>query len=298
MKLSPHIQIGGARSMLAILTLSSLFWLIGFSPATSPIAGGSPPPTLEGKPLPVYVAPGGGVVSEIKKRGVIRNGMEAQYPPFEYLENGHIVGYDVDLVQRLAEKLGVKADNIDTAWAGIIPALYASKFDLIWSAMAPTDERKKAVTFSQPYSSDQPAVLVRKGDTGMKSVKDLDGKVVGAQLNSANETQAKNVEKQYGIKYKDLKLYDHFDAVFLDLLNGNIDAAFSSRIPDSELFKKKPDSFREAFNLPFFSYQAVAIRQSDTDLAKVVNDLLLEMKKSGELAKLQQRWFGYVMELP
>jgi polar amino acid transport system substrate-binding protein len=224
--------------------------------------------------------------------------MEAQYPPFEYIENGQIVGYDVELIQRLAEKLGVKSENTDTAWAGIIPALYARKFDLIWSAMSPTDEREKAVSFTQPYMLDQPAVLVRKDNTSVKSPKDLDGKVVGAQLGSANVEHAKNLAAQYGIKYKDLKLFDHFDTVFLDLLNGNIEAAFSARIPDAELFKKRPNSFREAFTLPIYAYQAVAIRKPDADLVKVVNDFLTEMKNSGELAKLQQKWFGYAVKFP
>src|SRR3989442_14682018 len=102
---------------------------------TTAMAIGQEAPTLEGKPLPQYAPPSGGLVADIKKRGVIVNGMEAQNPPFEYIEGGKIVGYDADLMQKLGEKLGVTVENMDTAWAGVIPSLYARKFDLIWSAM-------------------------------------------------------------------------------------------------------------------------------------------------------------------
>src|SRR2546426_3994412 len=135
-----------------------LLLLSGTTIQELPVASGGTPPTLNGKPLPEYAAPSGGLVAEIKKRGVIMNGMEAQNPPFEYIENGHIVGYDADLVERLAQKLGVKAENIDTAWSGVIPSLYTRKFDLIWSAMTITEPRKQAVNFSAPYGSDQAVI--------------------------------------------------------------------------------------------------------------------------------------------
>lgn len=281
-----------------ILLGAMLFLLLsGTAMQEPPVANSATPPTLNGKPLPEYAAPSGGLVAEIKQRGVIQNGMEAQNPPFEYIENGHIVGYDADLVERLAQKLGVKAQDIDTAWSGVIPSLYTRKFDLIWSAMTITAPRKEAVNFSAPYGSDQAVILVRKGDGRIKSIQDLTGKILGTQLNSAAELQAKELETKYGIKYRDLKSYDHFDGAYLDLVNGNIDAATSTKLNDIALFKNKPDTYVEAVDLPFFNYVAVATRKPDTDLAKVVDDLLTELTKSGELAKLQKKWFGFVMDL-
>jgi polar amino acid transport system substrate-binding protein len=286
----------GARAGLrSVFLLVLAFFVVPWSAA--PVVLGSTAPTLNGQALPTYNAPAGGLIAEIKKRGVILNGMEAQNPPFEYIENGKIVGYDVDLMQKLAEKLKVKAKNIDTAWSGVIPSLYTRKFDLIWSAMTITAPRKEAVTFSSPYASDQAVIIVRKGDTRIKSVKDLADKVVGTQLNSAAELQAKELQTKQGIKYKELKSYDHFDGAYLDLANGNIDAATSTKLNDLALFKNKPKTYDVAIELPIFNYVAVATRKPDRDLAKAVEDVLTEMKKSGELAKLQKKWFGYAMDL-
>ena len=90
-------------------------------------------PSLNGEALPGYEAPSEGLVAEIKARGTIVNGIEAQNPPFEYIDAGKIVGFDIDITNKFAESLGVKAEFIDTAWSGVIPSLYTKKFDMIWS---------------------------------------------------------------------------------------------------------------------------------------------------------------------
>ncbi len=285
------------KSELTLALLPVAFLLLLAGPIAVTVVTGQETPSLNGKPLPSYAAPGGGLVAEIKKRGAIRNGMEAQNPPFEYIDKGKIVGYDADLVQKLAGKLGVKAENIDTAWSGVIPSLYSKKFDLIWSAMTVTEPRKKAVTFSSPYASDQAVIIVRKGDASIKSIKDLDGKVVGTQLNSAAELQAKELQTKYGIKFKELKSYDHFDGAYLDLANGNIDAATSTKLNNLALFKNKPNTYDVAIELPIFNYVGVATRKPDTDLSKFVEAFVAELKKSGQLAALQKKWFGFTMDL-
>src|SRR2546428_13489449 len=85
-------------------------------------------------------------LDEVRRRGVLVVGMNAAYAPFEYIEQGgKIVGFDVDLIQILVKELGVKARLVDTEWAGVIPALYAGKFDVIISAMTITPQRAKRV---------------------------------------------------------------------------------------------------------------------------------------------------------
>ena len=91
-------------------------------------------------------------IAEIKKAGVLRVGVEAAYVPFTFRKDGAIVGYDIDLADLFCKTLGVKPEIIDTAWAGVIPSLYAGKFDIIMSAMSYTAERVKRVGFSIPYA--------------------------------------------------------------------------------------------------------------------------------------------------
>lgn len=260
-------------------------------------AGAQTAPSLNGQTLPDYTAPSAGLVGEIKAKGTIVNGIEAQNPPFEYIDNGKIVGFDIDITNKFAEHLGVKAEFIDTAWSGVIPSLYTKKFDMIWSAMTITEPRKQAVSFSKPYASDQVEFIVRAGEKRIKEFKDLDGLVLGTQLNSAAEFQAKEMIKTAGIKVE-LKSFDSFQGAYLDLRNGNIDAVTSTQLNDRALFEANKGIFDVAFKLPIYNYVGVAIRQQDTDLLKEVNAFLDKMIASGELAELQKKWFGYVMDLP
>ena len=263
----------------------------------SGIAGAQEKPSLSGRELPSYQAPSDGLLGEIAARGSIRNGVEAQNPPFEYIEGGEIVGYDIVLSRMFAEYIGVELDVIDTAWSGVIPSLYTKKFDMIWSAMTITAPRKKAVTFSQPYASDQVEFIVISGDDRFKTIADLDGMSLGTQLNSAAEFQAQELIKEHGLDVE-LRSFDHFDGAYLDLKNGNVDIVTSTKLNDRVLFLNNPGVYDVALELPIYNYVGVATRQQDSDLSGAIDDFIDQLQASGELAELQMEWFGHVMDLP
>ncbi len=274
--------------------------------ATPPPATAVPPteaPKVQSGPTPIatglaqYNPPTGGLVSEIKQRGVLRNGVECQNPPGEFFDtaSGKCTGYSIELAQKIADYLGVKLEVIDTAWSGVIPSLYTKNFDMILSSMTITDARKKAVNFSKPVGCDQVTWIVKKGDTRITKPEDLNGMIVATQLNSAAEAQAKDLETQKNIKYKDLKSFDHFDGSYLAVKNGQADIATSTAWNNLPLFKSEPDTFQVAFTLPIFNYVGIAIRQQDTDLLQVVNTVLDQEMASGGLANLQYKYYGYGM---
>ncbi len=249
--------------------------------------------------FPIVPSARADVLPAIKQRGELVNGVEAQNPPFEYVEKGKIVGYDVDLAEAIAKALGSKLKVMDTAWSGIIPALYAKKFDIIISAMTVTEERMKQVNFSAPLASDQVIVFARANDMRVKKFADLANMTVGTQLNSAIEQLLKAYAEKHQVKFKELKLYDHFDEAFLDLQNGRVDAAVTGIITGKLNFLKKfPGKFRMAVQPPIYIYMAAAIRKDDKDLLNVVNTQVAAMKKSGALKALQMKWFGFEMHLP
>ena len=122
-------------------------------------------------------------LSDVKASGVLQIGCEATYPPFTFRDAGKIVGYDVDLANLMCASLGVKPEFIDTQWSGVIPALYAGRFDVIMSSMSYRKERLKKVAFSIPYAEASQAMLIRADDASkIISVKDLSGKVHGVKL--------------------------------------------------------------------------------------------------------------------
>ena len=281
------------------MNVSFLKLLVGASSAilVSAAAGAQEAPSLGGQTLPSYEAPNEGLVAAIRERGKLVNGVEAAVPPFEYIEDGEIIGYDIDLSRMFAESLGVELEVIDTAWSGVIPSLYTKKFDMIWSAMTITEPRKKAVTFSQPYASDQVEFIVNAGDDRIKSIADLNGMKLGTQLNSAAEFQAQELIKEHGLDV-DLRSFDHFDGAYLDLKNGNIDIVTSTKLNNKVLFERNPGVYEVALELPIYNYVGVATRQQDGDLSEAVDAFIDKLQASGELADLQMKWFGHVMDLP
>ena len=104
------------------------------------------PSAARSQSLPVLTLDG------VRRAGKLRIGCEATYPPFTFRDRGEIVGYDVELATAMCRSLGVTPEFIDTQWSGVIPALYAGRFDIIMSSMSYTRARLERVAFSNPYA--------------------------------------------------------------------------------------------------------------------------------------------------
>ena len=105
-----------------------------------------------------------GTLDEIQKRGKLRVGMEPGYMPFELKnQKGEIIGFDVDMANRMAKAMGVELELVDTAWDGIIPALLTGKFDVIMSGMTLTQERNMSINFAPPYIVIGQSILHQEG---------------------------------------------------------------------------------------------------------------------------------------
>jgi polar amino acid transport system substrate-binding protein len=230
-------------------------------------------------------------------------GMEVAYVPYEFFKDGQIMGYDVDIANKFAEKLGVKAKFVDTEWNGILPALIAKKFDTILSGMTITKERAEKLNFSMPYAEATNVILIRENDTSIKSAEDISGKRVGAQISSAGDKVAKQFEEALKVKgksgYSDYKLYDHYPEAYVDLTNNRTDAVVNSLSTLAVVMKEQPGKFRTVGGIQDLkAYFGMAFRKEDSDFLKFVNEQFAELKKSGELTKLQLKWFGSAMETP
>lgn len=242
-------------------------------------------------------------LDDIKKRGEMVVGMEAAYVPYESFDAGKIVGYDCDIAQAVATKLGVKVRFVDIAWDGIIPALYASKFDVIMSAMTITKERLQKVLFSMPYGDASNMVLLRASGDPIASVEDLGGHGVGAQLGSAGAQVARDFDAHLKSEgkpgFSELKLYDHYPEAYLDLQNHRIDAVVNSLSSMQIVMRDQPGKYKVIGGIQAIkAYFGMAFRKDDTALQGTVNGVLGAMKADGSLAKLQTKWFGAPMDTP
>ena len=242
-------------------------------------------------------------LDEVKKRGTLVVGMEAAYVPYEFFKDGKIIGYDPDIIDLFVPKLGVKAQLVDTAWNGIIPALYAKKFDVIVSAMTITKERAEKVLFSMPYADASNVILLRAGEDRIKTADDLSGRIVGVQIGSAAAGIIKTFEDKLKAAgkpgYSDVKQYEHYPEAYQDLLNKRIDAVVNSKSTMLVVMKDAPGKFKMIGGVSdITAYFGMAFRKEDVAFQSFVNEQLAGMKKDGTLAKLQEKWFGSTMDTP
>jgi len=242
-------------------------------------------------------------MADAKKRGTLIIGMEAAYVPYEYFQNGKIIGYDCDIASVLCDKLGVKPQFVDTAWAGIIPALYAGKFDCIISGMTITAARAQKVLFSMPYADASNAVLARASDSDVNSAADLSGKMVGVQLGSAAaviiQAYAAKLKAEGKPGYAGVKQYDHYPEAYEDLVNRRTDGVVNSISSLMVVMRDAPGQFKIVPGISDIkAYFGMAFRDQDTALRDFANTTLAGMKTDGTLSKLQERWFGGTMATP
>ena len=242
-------------------------------------------------------------LDEIKKRGEMVIGTEAAYVPYESIKDGQIVGFDCEIGQLFADKLGVKVKFVDTEWSGIIPALYTRKFDAILSGMTITKDRAEKVLFSQPYAEASNVVLIRAGETSIASAADLSGKKVGAQLGSAGAQVAQRFEAELKTQgkpgYADFKQYEHYPEAYQDLISKRLDGVVNSISTLMVVMQNQKGVFKTVGGIQNIkAYVGMSFRKDDTAFRDFVNAQFTEMKKSGELAKLQMKWFGATFDTP
>jgi polar amino acid transport system substrate-binding protein len=252
--------------------------------------------------LPRVAGAAGLSLADVKGSGKLRIGVEAAYVPFTFRKDGKIVGYDVDLADVFCESLGVKPDIVDTAWAGVIPSLYAKKFDMIMSAMTYTAERLQRVAFSIPYAEASQALLIRAADEGaIKGLNDLSKKVVGIKLGSPGEILAKKQSEQVkaatGAGFAEIKIFTEHPAAYLSLAQHKVDAVYNTVPTLAMVLRDQPGKFAMLKGLGADNWAGIAFRKEDTELRQFIDGQIVKLKADGTLGKLQEKWFGFRMNL-
>jgi polar amino acid transport system substrate-binding protein len=240
--------------------------------------------------------------SEIKKRGKITVGTEAAFEPFEFVQDGKIVGYGSDILAYVVKDLGVELEQLDLPWQGILPGLDAGRFDFVATAVSITPERAEKYAFTVPIADGTVAILKRKGDESIKSPEDIIGKVVGSQLSSGQMQTLKDFHEELkstkGEGAKEIKEYVSYPEAYQELATGRIDAVANSMANLSTVIKKQPDTFEivGTFGEPmWFSW---VVRKGDEELLNYLNEKILELRDNGQLGEMQKKWFGFTMETP
>ena len=230
---------------------------------------------------------------EIKDKNKIVLGVSPDYPPYEFLttENGNkkVVGADIYLAEQVAKKLGVQVEIQEMAFDSLIAALNANKVDMVISGVNPTEERKKAVDFSDVYYTSKGIFVVNKDSEEIKSVADLKNKKIGVQKGSTYETYAK---EQLKMDEKNIQALTDVPSLLQDLKNKKIDVVL---IPDDVAkiaMNKYTDIKISAFkaeNDPEETGMAIAFKKgqgdSNKELLEQVNAVIKEIQAQKSFEK-------------
>lgn len=227
-------------------------------------------------------------IDQIKKNGklVLATG---DYRPFEYHDEktNKMVGYDIDLTEAIAKKIGVPVEIKEMQFTSLIPTLQNGQADLVIAAMYITDQRKEVVDFADPYMDTGMVLVVNASDNAIKSVKELDGKVVGVKTGATSEKVAQDLKAQ-GANIT-IKSYKETVDYLLDMENGRIDASINDLLNQLEYNKSHPNV--KIVGEPFTKASlGIAVKKGDKELADLINSVLKEMKQNGEADKLYQKW--------
>jgi polar amino acid transport system substrate-binding protein len=252
---------------------------------------------------PVLPAEGqAGLWDEIKKRGKVVVATEAQYYPFEFVEGGKIVGYDKDILDLVIKSWGIQIEQLDLPFTGILPGLLLKKYDFVSTALLINPERASRYAFTMPVADVKVGMLKRKGDGKVKSVSDLSGLVVGTVPPTGGPAQIfakyQDTLKAAGKGARDVKNFQSSPDIAVALANGQVDVMVDSVPPLLGAMRTAPNAFElvGTFGDPFWI--GWVTRPEDTDLRDALNAEIKKLRDSGELKRLQQKWFGYTMEVP
>lgn len=232
----------------------------------------------------------GSTLSGIKEKGklVIATG---NYYPFEFLDPAtqKLVGYDIDLGNIIAEKLGVEVEWKEMQFTALIPSVQNGQVDMGIAAMYITDERKEAVDMSDVYMETGMSLIKRAGDDSISSVEDLAGKVVGVKSGATSEAAAEELKEQ-GIDLE-IKAYKDTTDYLMDLNLGRLDAAFNDYLNQLGYNKQHAEAGLEIVGEPFTEAGlGLAVKKGNTELLEMANEVIKEMEESGEAAALYEKW--------
>jgi polar amino acid transport system substrate-binding protein len=217
--------------------------------------------------------------------------VDATWPPMEMVdENRQIVGYSIDYKKAAAKEAGFTPVFRNTAWDGIFAGLAAGNYDAILSSVSITEERKKAMDFSIPYYEVKQGLVVAK-DSPAKTLKDLQGKSVGAQIGTTGYFA---IQKVAGVNARS---YDEIGLAMQDLYNGRIDGVVCDD-PVAAQYALNEPRFAERLHLVSVieadepEYYGIAVNKGNKEILDLINKGIQAVKDKGIEDELRKKWFG------
>jgi polar amino acid transport system substrate-binding protein len=249
-------------------------------------SGGTPSGTAKVSPPPD---------SALFTAGTLTIGSDVSYPPQEFFPEGSTTptGFDIDVGQALANKMGLKFAVVNTPFDGIIPALVGKKFDIMISAMTITDERKTKVDFIPYFVAGESFVVAKNATINPTKLEDLCGKKVAAESGTAELDEANSLNKAGGAcasnKVQVVTFQKDTEAL-AQLKKGVVDIHFTDSPVAAYEVQKDPSALRISGGIIEVAPEGIALRKGETAISGPVTAAFNLMKSDGTYADLLKKW--------
>ena len=229
-------------------------------------------------------------------------GFDNTFVPMGFEEkNGNYAGFDIELAQYVSKKLGITVHFQPIDWDMKETELQNGTIDAIWNGYSATDERREKVAFTIPYMQNTQILVVKK-TSGIHSVEDMTGKVLGAQNGSSGMLDFEEHPEvlKNRVKGRDADQYQSVNEAIIDLKNDRIDALLIDRVYadyylTTEGIADQYDTIPSGFESESF---AVGVRPADKKLLEALNQAFKELYQEGIFQQISQKWFGEDVATP
>ncbi|KIL52098.1 amino acid ABC transporter substrate-binding protein [Jeotgalibacillus soli] len=229
----------------------------------------------------------GNLLEEVQTAGKIVVGTEGTYAPFTFHdETGTLTGYDVEVMNEVAKRMGVEVEYLETQWDAMFEGLNSSRFDVIANQVGVNDERKETYDFSEPYTVSGAVVVVPEENTEISSFEDISG-LKSAQSLTSNFAE---LAKEYDAELVGVEGL----AQAIELIKaGRSDVTVNDKLAILDFMNQQPDAgIKIAAEASDISESAFMFRQGNEELVEEFNKHLADMKEDGTLTEISEKWFG------
>lgn len=233
------------------------------------------------------------VLEKVKTEGVLVVGTSADYPPYEFKDvSDNFTGFDIDLVNEVANRMGVKARIVDMGFDTLIAALQNDKVDAVVAAMQGTAERDKKVDFSKVYHEIKDAFLVKAGSgIALNSPYDAANLRIAVQTGTIQEKWAqKNLVDAGKTPQKNLFSYERVDQAAMDIAAGRVDVLFIISDPAKPLAEKAGLEIALITTETVSAGQVIAVPEGEVALKAEIDQAIESMIQDGTMTQLMDKY--------
>ncbi|MAY70984.1 amino acid ABC transporter substrate-binding protein [Halomonas litopenaei] len=223
----------------------------------------------------------------------LKVGMSGGYFPFTFVEQDTLKGFEVDVMEAVAEEMGTEVEFVTANFSGLFGMLESGRIDTIANQITITEEREQKYLFTSPYVYDGAQVVTKEGNDEVSGVEDLAGKTVAVNLGSNYEQLLRELPYADEI---DIRTYE--SNIEQDTALGRVDAFVMDRVSATQVIKEKPLPLALA-GKPFSEIRnALPFRQDDQALRDEVDQALDTLREDGTLSEISERWFDADITTP